>query len=300
MRFLFFLLLTCLYSFSHGLIRNSFTESKAFTVKAGQQNMKATVKLGAVMCDFKFTTTDCVEKKSPDEPVKKIDPKKRSDYSGIDSLKGNCFNKEIGYWSYSLCVGGKLTQRHGDDVYILGSFVERNKDTMYLNNGTACSINGKQIVRKTSVKFMCGATAELAELSEPDTCSYSAIFTHPKLCEDGLPFERYFSAQKDGSTADVVRSSPYDHFFLTIEKDTENRHICTLTTTLRDLKPKSNTCFQKFSLEIQGSKAEELSEVTARHANRVFLQEAEYEAQELKISNTLDFDGSLEFLRIRT
>jgi hypothetical protein len=90
-------------SLSLALRQDAFPETKTFTVKAGLQNRKATVTNGDVVCDFRFTTTDCeVKKKSEKEVQKKIDPKKRTDYSAITQLKGKCFTKEIGYWNYEV------------------------------------------------------------------------------------------------------------------------------------------------------------------------------------------------------
>jgi hypothetical protein len=191
-------------------------------------------------------------------------------------------------------------QRHGDDVYILGNYQERNKDIQTYMNGTVCHINGRDHVRKTAVKFMCSPQIELVSLAEPEPCSYSAVFTHPKLCEDGLPFERYFAPERSGGTSDHVRASPYDHWLLTLEKDADDRYICTLTTTLRDLKPKATTCFSNFVMEIQNAPATSYSEVIARHSNRMQLEKIEYKVNGLKVTNDDEFDGSLEFLRVRT
>jgi hypothetical protein len=298
MRTVVILLLLNAIAFSFALIRDTFPETKAFTVKAGLQNMKATVMNGNAVCEVKFSTINCENRVKKEEP-KKIDPKKRRDYSAIQKLKGSCFSKDIGFWNYQFCVGGKLEQKHGDESYILGRYQERNKDTQLYTNGTSCNINGKTIIRKTSVKFMCDNNIAIASLTEPETCSYSAIFTHPTLCEEGLPFERYIASPQNGAN-DNARLSPYDHFFLSLEQDSDEKYICSLSTTLRDLKPRSTTCFSKISLEIQKVDTDTLSEVVARHSNRRSLSQDEFEVDGLKVSSTQEFDGYLEYIKIRT
>jgi hypothetical protein len=97
--------LLCLCAYTLALIRGSFPEAKAFTVKEGLQNMKATVTNGKAVCEFRFTTTTCDDKAAKNTKAeKKIDPKKRTDYSAISKLNGKCFARDIGYWNYEVCL----------------------------------------------------------------------------------------------------------------------------------------------------------------------------------------------------
>jgi hypothetical protein len=190
-----------------------------------------------------------------------------------------------------------MIQKHGDDVYILGNYQERTKDKQLYTNGTVCNINGKNIVRKTTIKYMCAPISEIVNIQEPEPCSYSATFTHPSFCDEGLPFERYIQIQNGDINS--AKTSPYDHFILSLDQDADGKHMCTLSSTIRDLKPKATTCFSKFAIEIQNVKSTSLSEIIIRHSNRVDVGEDEYEVDNLKVSSD-SFDGPIEYLRVRT
>ncbi|KAJ1431805.1 glucosidase II beta subunit-like protein-domain-containing protein [Ochromonadaceae sp. CCMP2298] len=103
------------------------------------------------------------------------------------ALKGVCFDKLDGAFTYTLCVMGKITQKEvsGREV-TLGSYSSTEADythgraaIMRFEQGTHCHAHG---ARTATVGVTCGAENRLISAVEPSTCAYHLEFASPAAC----------------------------------------------------------------------------------------------------------------------
>ncbi|KAB5551871.1 PROTEIN OS-9 [Salix viminalis] len=135
----------------------------------------------------------------------------------LEALKGLCFVRQEGWWSYELCYQQKLRQFHMEDEkekvvqeFILGVYDEeataafnqnlsdistlkdpRSKDASQryhahqYTNGTICDLTNEP--RETEVRFVCSEPrAMISSITELSTCKYALTVHSPVLCKHPL------------------------------------------------------------------------------------------------------------------
>lgn len=110
------------------------------------------------------------------------------------AMKGQCFDKEDGAFTYSLCILGSITQKEvvGHREVTLGTFqsIEPAYDSpavngvvpsviMRFDRGQHCHAFG---ARTASVTVSCAAKNALISATEPSTCAYKLHFESPAAC----------------------------------------------------------------------------------------------------------------------
>ncbi|MCL7026758.1 hypothetical protein MKW94_017323 [Papaver nudicaule] len=131
----------------------------------------------------------------------------------LEDLKGPCFYRQEGWWSYEFCYHKKLRQIHVEGEKALQEFVlgeydaeataaynqnlsdfstlkdPRSKDasqryhTHIYTNGTICDLTNQP--RETEVRFVCqpGPKGVITSIAELSTCKYALTFQTPYLCK---------------------------------------------------------------------------------------------------------------------
>ena len=92
-------------------------------------------------------------------------------------LRDRCFSVKVSQYTYEVCAFGAAKQDHTR----LGSFREWRADNTkwYFGGGQHCPGRG---ARDLVVSLLCGSEERLANVGEPETCSYSADFYTPAAC----------------------------------------------------------------------------------------------------------------------
>lgn len=92
-------------------------------------------------------------------------------------LRDRCFSLKVAQYNYEVCAFGRAKQDHTS----LGNFREwrSEKREWYFGGGAHCPGRG---ARDLVVSLVCGADERLANLGEPDTCSYTADLYTPAAC----------------------------------------------------------------------------------------------------------------------
>jgi len=104
----------------------------------------------------------------------------------LASVKGRCWSFQREYWSYEVCVSGKITQyRPGADTRF--SLGEHNQDVFpdtLLPNGTLMQqFTGGSDNRSTLVEFTCGVyTPQALTIDEPKPLNYHMLIHGPQFC----------------------------------------------------------------------------------------------------------------------
>lgn len=299
---------------------------KATTVLREQQSPPSPSSSRVVKCEFRFSTLDCedvrakIKQEQQEEQQLLLGQQQEQqeapparNYNKLQLLEKECFTKSDDYWTYKLCVGDDIVQSHGPDQYILGKFLSTHNAEQTYGEGTVCETSQKQHAgkkRTTNVKFMCGKSAGIISISEPEVCVYQAVVTHPALCGEDSAFEVFSGSARDLGTARVAQL-PLDYWMLSVEKTSSGEYLCSLKSVLRDWKTKLTTCFSHFSLTMHsvvldddGEELErqplQLRSVVAREENRRPLPKS----QMLRVpggvkENEAKFPGFLEYLHIR-
>ncbi|KAI4344214.1 hypothetical protein L6164_011465 [Bauhinia variegata] len=134
----------------------------------------------------------------------------------LEVLKGQCFVRQEGWWSYEFCYQQKLKQLHLEDdnkvvqEFILGVYDAeataafnqnlsdistlkdpRSKDASQryhahqFTNGSICDLTNKP--RETEVRFVCSEPrAMISSITELSTCKYALTIQCPTLCKHPL------------------------------------------------------------------------------------------------------------------
>ncbi|XP_068100610.1 N-acetylglucosamine-1-phosphotransferase subunit gamma [Hyperolius riggenbachi] len=125
-------------------------------------------------------------------PASKLQPRTTpspvSGPSHLYRLAGKCFSLLESTYKYEFCPFHNITQHEQTyrwNAYsgILGIWqeweIENNTFTaMWMREGDPCGTKNRQ----TKVKFVCGTSHKLSEVSEPSTCVYSMTFKTPLVC----------------------------------------------------------------------------------------------------------------------
>jgi hypothetical protein len=306
---------------------SEYKDTKSFTTTGTPhlENIKATVllphhqdKSKQIKCEFRFSTIDCedvkaklreanMDKQQQQQQQQVTGPTK--DYSQLQLIQHECLTKIDGYWTYKFCVGESVTQTHGStDTFVLGRFSRVENDKEYFNDGTLCT-DEKSNKRETIVQYMCGKSAAIISVREPQTCIYEATVTHPSLCGEKSAFTEYSGSVRDFQTQ--IAQNPLDYWVLSLERTTRGNYLCSLKSVLRDLKQKMSTCFSSFSLAtstvtgvVDGEEKEVPHQIEAALARQEERQKVNYdELYEIPggMRNNVDkFVGFLEYAHVKT
>ncbi|PKI33182.1 protein OS-9 homolog [Punica granatum] len=133
----------------------------------------------------------------------------------LEVLKGPCFVRQEGWWSYEFCYQKQLRQFHLEDEKVVQEFVlgvydeeatvafnqnlsdvstlkdPRSKDAAQryhahqYTNGTVCDLTNQP--RGTEVRFVCAEPrAMITSITELSTCKYALTVQVPTLCKHPL------------------------------------------------------------------------------------------------------------------
>ncbi|KAL9314463.1 hypothetical protein ACSQ67_019915 [Phaseolus vulgaris] len=133
----------------------------------------------------------------------------------LEALKGPCFLRQEGWWSYEFCYQKKLRQLHLEDDKIVQEFIlgeydpeataafnqnlsdistlkdPRSKDASQryhahqYTNGTMCDLTNRP--RETEVRFVCSEPRTMiSSITEISTCKYALTVQCPTLCKHPL------------------------------------------------------------------------------------------------------------------
>merc|ERR1712023_64005 len=95
-------------------------------------------------------------------------------------LQGQCVWKQIREYSYNVCFFKDARQ----DTVLLGNWKRWEAPHVALFDGGQMCTGGP--ARSLRVKIKCGATEEMADVSEPSRCAYEATLKHPAACTQDL------------------------------------------------------------------------------------------------------------------
>ena len=92
-------------------------------------------------------------------------------------LRDRCFSVKVSQYTYEVCAFGRAKQDHTS----LGNFREWRSDNTkwYFGGGQHCPGRG---ARDLVVSLLCGSDERLANVGEPETCSYAADLYTPAAC----------------------------------------------------------------------------------------------------------------------
>ena len=130
--------------------------------------------------DIKNKMRELTKKRSHDENEKKSVSEKLDSLNwGSDAawlaLMDECFEKEVGEFTYKVCIGGEAKQGNTK----LGKFQKWDGETMVYENGAKCW-NGPK--RSIQVKVRCGPETKLLSVEEPSMCVYVSELETPAAC----------------------------------------------------------------------------------------------------------------------
>ena len=100
----------------------------------------------------------------------------------IWSLLPECIVKQIGKYEYSFCPFQNITQREISkkrNSVILGYFDKHDRKTMKFANGQGC---WKGPARSVTVDLQCAAVEEIADVDEPEQCTYRMLVKTCAVC----------------------------------------------------------------------------------------------------------------------
>lgn len=125
-----------------------------------------------------------------------------SKFYDLLASKGECFDRVDGAFTYTVCLGTKVTQKEngrGNAPVNLGTF--SNPQSSIVIDEAIDSLTGKTIpiykllysngqhchafgARKAEVLVTCGETTQLLDATEPSTCAYSFEMESPIACSE--------------------------------------------------------------------------------------------------------------------
>ena len=99
-------------------------------------------------------------------------------------LAGECLETVAGEYAYRVCLMDGATQEHVSTHARtrLGNAVTRSTDTTRLKFNRGASCPGRNEQRTMTVRLKCAATPSLEDVTEPETCHYSATMKTFAVC----------------------------------------------------------------------------------------------------------------------
>lgn len=148
---------------------NSNQDVVAFTIskeETGVQKVMATLGNGGeVACEFNYKTSTAKKiiqndsnKKKEEATKTEKDANKTPEVTAasvISNLNGRCASSDKGFWSYEVCIGKHIMQRHSQEKYLMGARVapssnSNSKSQEYVDGDTCKGVTGEP-KRKTTV-----------------------------------------------------------------------------------------------------------------------------------------------------
>lgn len=171
----------------------------------------------------------------------------------LEVLKGPCFVRQEGWWSYEFCYQKKLRQLHLEDDKVVQEFVlgeydpeataaynenlsdistlkdPRSKDASQryhahqYTNGTTCDLTNKP--RETEVRFVCSEPrAMISSITEISTCKYALTVQCPSLCKHPL-----FQEERPVWHTIDCNELPRDYVDAKVRQENKNTEIIMVT-----------------------------------------------------------------------
>jgi len=173
------------------------------------------------------------------------------DVEGIlAKLSGICIRKTLGYWKYELCFDNKITQSHGRDSFLLGTFSGMDGSHQLYDEGTRCEALPGNKGRESRVEFVCDSSLRLISVEEVSTCSYKIYASTPFVCghPEFLQSTRTIAGESGGG---AQAGPPRDPWFLEIAELNGGQISCSVSA----LRAGTDLEFSEFSLVLSASDA---------------------------------------------
>jgi hypothetical protein len=168
----------------------------------------------------------------------------------LQKLSGICIRKTLEYWKYELCFDSKLTQSHGRDSFVLGTYAGLEGARQLYDDGSLCDggaaatgrgarqagsraaggAHARQVpeAREARVEFVCDSSLRLVSVEEVETCSYKVYVTTPLVCghPEFLQSARNIQSLSTGTGSAAAAVPPKDEWLLEIHESTAGQVAC--------------------------------------------------------------------------
>ena len=179
----------------------------------------------------------------------------------LQKLSGICIRKTLEYWKYELCFDSKLTQSHGRDSFVLGTYAGLEGARQLYDDGSLCdggaaapsrgaarpgasragSGSGSGLgsgaktgarhvpeAREARVEFVCDSSLRLVSVEEVETCSYKVYVTTPLVCghPEFLQSARNIQSVASGAGSAAAAVPPKDEWLLEIHESAAGQVSC--------------------------------------------------------------------------
>jgi len=120
-----------------------------------------------------------------EELQRKVDSDDSDHNLAYDNLDGKCLTKKLDQYKYEACFYKTAKQ----DSTSIGTWKHwESTHVGFFDDGQDCPGG---LPRTLRVRFGCGSTEEILEISEPSRCTYEAKATHPAACVGVSPAEAH-------------------------------------------------------------------------------------------------------------
>jgi hypothetical protein len=175
----------------------------------------------------------------------------------LQKLSGICIRKTLEYWKYELCFDSKLTQSHGRDSFVLGTYAGLEGARQLYDDGSLCDGDGGATAprrgaarpgasragsgaganagarhvpeaREARVEFVCDSSLRLVSVEEIETCSYKVYVTTPLVCghPEFLQSARNIQSVASGAGSAAAAVPPKDEWLLEIHESAAGQVSC--------------------------------------------------------------------------
>mmetsp|Transcript_9803 Transcript_9803/g.17275 ORF Transcript_9803/g.17275 Transcript_9803/m.17275 type:complete len:335 (+) Transcript_9803:31-1035(+) len=165
----------------------------------------------------------------------------------LAKLSAICVRKTVDYWKYELCFDNKITQTHGRDSFLLGTYSGMDGAFQLYDEGTLCEALPGERGRESRVEFVCDSTLRLLSVEEVSTCSYKVYVSTPLVC--GHPEFLQNTRSIPGKGAKGNAGPPKDQWFLEVSEMNGGQIMC----SVQSLSPRSDLEFMDFELSLSTS-----------------------------------------------
>jgi len=225
----------------------------------------------------------------------------------LATLDGICIRKtgtNAEYWTYELCFRAKVTQSHGRNAFLLGTYVGMDGLHQLYDEGTRCEALAGNVGRESRVELVCDKAFRLLSVTEVSTCSYMIYVSTPIVC--GHPQYKQSLKSVPGMASASNAGPPRDEWVLEIAELADGQVVCSAAA----LDPSSRLRFKNFELSLYVSTpsvelktAGELARTYARQS--LIKSEGHYEVRRVEDNTKISmvsgksFQGGLTFALVQ-
>jgi len=161
------------------------------TTDEGSTLVKLRTTSGEYSCEFKHATTGQDDMASAgltgsglieNHGQESFEVAHRDVQTVLAKLSGICIRKMIDYWKYEVCFESRITQTHGRDSFLLGTYAGLDENLQLYDEGTHCEAMPGNTGRMSRIEFVCDTALSLLSVEEVSTCSYKVYVSTPIVC----------------------------------------------------------------------------------------------------------------------